>query len=337
MANSISTLSQQLNTISSIKGIQNKMFGFQQQISTGVKYQTFKEYGVDSQRIQEYRGDLIESQIYLDNIDLAQINIKQMNTGIEETIAQAGNVLSAISVQIEKGSEFDLETIKNAAATALQIVQANMNSRVGDRYLFAGTDVGNAPYNGANTATSNFQTHITDWLDGTTTTAGFEAAIEGMTESQLGYSTTVQTAKKVFARADDTFEVDYTVLATDDGFKKVLAGLNALANFDRPTTGDVPTDDEFFDMLNVFYRKVQDGVNDLRDAAGTIASAAQTLQATKEGILDDRQNYQRLLEETEATDITDAVVRFQSLQTQLEASFRVTSILSELSLARLLG
>ncbi|NBX66752.1 MAG: hypothetical protein EBQ96_07140 [Proteobacteria bacterium] len=336
MPTTISTLAQQLNSISSVKGIQEKMFTFQQQISTGVKHQTFKEYGVDSQLIQEYRGDLVESQVYLDNIDIAQINIKQMNTGIEETIAQAGNVLSVINIQIEKGSEFDLDTIKRTAATALQIIQANMNSRVGDRYLFAGTDVGNAPYNGANTATANFQTHITDWLNGTISTATLESNIDGMTDSQLGYSTTVQTAKRIFARADDSFEVDYTVFATDDGFKNVLTGLNALANYERPAAGDVPTDDEFFDVLNVFYRKIQDGVNDLRAASTTIASGSQTLETVKQNLMDDRQNYQKLMEKTEATDITDSVVRFQSLQTQLEASFRLSSILSEMSLARFL-
>lgn len=336
MTNTISTLAQQINSVKRIKDIQGKMFAFQQQISTGVKYQTFKEYGVDAQRIQEYRGSLIETQVYLDNIDLAQINIKQMNTSIEEVIAQAGNVLGAISVQLEKGSEFDLESIKNAAAAALQIVQANMNSRIGDRYLFSGTDVGNAPYTGANTATTNFQTRITNWLNGTDTTSAFETGINNLTDSQLGYSTTVQTAKRIFARADDSFEVDYTVFATDDGFKNILAGLNALANFERPGTGDIPTDDEFFEMLNVFYRKIQQGVNELRNSNATIASSAQTLETIKQNLLDDRQNYQRILEQTEATDVTDSVVRFQSLQTQLEASFRVTSILSELTLARIL-
>lgn len=336
MANTISTLAQQINSVKRIKDIQGKMFAFQEQISTGVKYQTFKEYGVNAQRIQEYRGDLIESQIYIDNIDLAQINIKQMNTSIQEIIAQAGNVLGAISVQLEKGKDFDLDTIKSAAAAALQVVQANINSRIGDRYLFSGTDVGNAPYTGANTATTNFQTHITNWLNGTDTTAAFETNIDSMTDSQLGYSTTVQTAKRIFARADDSFEVDYTVFATEDGFKNVLAGLNALANYERPGTGDIPTDDEFFDMLNVFYRKIQQGVTDLRRSSAGIASAAQTLETVKQNLLDDRQNYQRVLEATEATDVTDAVVRFQSLQTQLEASFRVTSILSELTLARII-
>lgn len=338
MTTNISTLGQQSTIIARMKDIQSKMSTYQQQISSGTKYQSYAEYGADSLRIQRYRSDMTNIDGYLYNITIAQTNIQQMNSAMDESIKQAGNILQAIDLQLAKGSEFDLTSIQGAAKTALQIIQANMNSKVGDRYLFAGTDVSNAPYDGANTADANVQARINDWMDGTTTTEDFMAGLKTMTDSQAGFSSTVQSAKKVFARADETFEVDYTVFANDPGFKKIVTGLTAIANMKFPTEGtDAPTKDQFYDALNSMYQTVQAGVSDLRVASAKVASASQALNTVSENHKNDKQNLQKTLESTEAADVTDSIVRFNTLKTQLEASYQVTAILSQLSLARILG
>lgn len=338
MATNISTLGQQMGIITRVKEMQSQMSRYQQQVSTGIKYQNYKDYGADAMRIQRYRSDLINVEGYVYNIDSAQVNIEQMTTSISESITQAGNILSAISIELAKGNEFNLDSIKGAAKTALQLVEANMNSRVGERFLFSGGDVSNKPYNGASVATAGIQQRIEDWLDGTANTADFLTGIEGMTDSQSGYSTTLQSAKKIYARADDSFEVDYTVFANSSGFKDVMNGLRAIAELEFPTEGiDVPTKDEFYDVLDALYRKVQAGVDGLRADSTKLASASQALDDTKQNHNNDKQNLQRVLESTEAADVTDAVIRFQMLQTQLDASYRVTAILGELSLARLLA
>ncbi|MCB1538704.1 MAG: hypothetical protein H6865_03015 [Rhodospirillales bacterium] len=337
MAVNISTLASQTSLIDRVKQVQVQMSEYQQQITTGVKHQTFKDYGADGLRIQRYRADLASIDGYTYNIDSAQVNIDQMNSAISENIDQAGNILQAISVQLARGSDFDVEGIKSAARTALQVIEANMNAKVGDRYLFAGSDVSVKPYSGAAAADNGVQARVSDWLDGTVTTDQFLDGINNMTDSQSGYSTSLQSAKKVFARADDQFEVDYTVLANSPGFKKVVNAIRAIANIQFPSEGtDVPTKDNFYDALNSLYAQVQSGVNDLRNDSTKIASASQQLNVVKQNHLDDKQNLQQILENTEAADTTDAVVKFQTLQTQLQASYQVTSILSQLSLARYL-
>ncbi|HEY8964689.1 MAG TPA: hypothetical protein VIN59_09535 [Alphaproteobacteria bacterium] len=338
MANNVSTLGQQINLISRVKSIQAQMSTYQQQISTGLKYQTFKDYGADSMRIQRYRSDLVDIEGFVYNIDIAQVNIEQMDTALNETIEQAGNVLSAINIQLAKGSEFDIETIKQVAATALQLVEANMNAKIGDRYLFTGTDVSNKPYVSPGVVTTNVQTRLEDWLDGTVNTSTFLNNVKTMTDNQLGYSGTLGSAKNIYARADVTFDVDYTVLANNDGFKNIVAGLNVLANMEMPVEGtDVPTKDDFHTALNDIYKFVQDGVQNLRNSQAKTASAAGALQTMRDNHLNDRQTLQKILENTESADVTDAAVKFQALQGQLEASYRVTAILSQLSLSRFLG
>jgi len=334
MPNSISTLGQQLSLVNRVKSMQMQMSQYQQQISTGVKYQNFKEYGADAMRIQRYRADLVDLKGFMYNIDIASINIEQMDAAIQETIEQAGNVLSAINTQLSQGSDYDLDSIKNAAKTALQLVQANMNSKIGDRYLFAGTDVSNQPYTGAAIATTNLQARISDWLDGTTTTENLMPGIKGMTDSQLGYSGTLSSAKRVYANADVGFEVDYTVFANDEGFKKVVAGLNALANMEEPVDGvDAPTKAQFHEVIDALYKYVQEGVEGLRSAASQISSASGTLGTVKKNHENDQQSALKLLEKTEGTDVTEAAIRFQALQNQLDASYRVTAIMSQLTLS----
>jgi len=338
MATSISTLGQTIGIINRNKTIQNQMSQFQNQIATGVKYQTFKEYGADSLRIQRYRSDLNDITGFLYNINIAQTNIKQMDSALSETEEQAGNVLSAINIQLTKGSDFNLESIKGAASAALQIVQANMNVKIGDRYLFAGSDVSNQPYTGAATATSNMQTQVTNWLAGTTTADQFTTNVESMTDSQLGYSTTLGSAKNVYARADTDLEVDYTVKASDQGYKDVVAGLNVLANLKIPTEGtDAATKDDFYKILDNVYKFIQGGVEGLRDSSAKVASAAGTLNTMATNHTNDQQNLQKVMESTEATDVTEAAVKFQALQNQMESSYRVTAIISQLNLARFLG
>ena len=124
MVVNISTLGQQVGIISRVKDIQSQMSENQTQITTGVKHQTFAEYGADGLSIQRYRSSLLDIQNYLFNIDNASTNIQQMNAAMSENIEQAGNVLQAISVQLAQGSDFDVDAVKTAANTALQIVEA---------------------------------------------------------------------------------------------------------------------------------------------------------------------------------------------------------------------
>ncbi|MBU6235117.1 MAG: hypothetical protein KGQ41_04675 [Alphaproteobacteria bacterium] len=336
MANNVSTLGLNLGIISRTKSLQGQMADLQAQVATGVKYQTFGEYGSNAQRIQEYRTSLTTIDIYRQNIDISLSNIEQMDSAIEETIEQAKGALSSITIQLERGSEFDLVAVKTAAQAALKVIEANMNVRIGDRYLFAGTDVSNEPYTGSSTVTANMQTQIADWLDGTNTTTQLLSNIDNLTDSQLGYSVSVQTAKNIFVRADDSLEVDYTVKANDDGFSKIVAGLNALANLEEPGTGDIPTRDEFYDVVDSLYRTVKAGIDGLRDSSSDIALASETINTIKNNLTEDKQAYQKVMEQTEATDVTDAIVRFQSMQTQLDASFRISAILGQLSLTRIL-
>lgn len=333
----ISTLGQQMNLIARMKDIQGNMSHYQQQVTSGVKHQTFAGYGVESLKIQRYRSGMKELEAYGYNISNAQMNIRQMNETLAENTEQARNILDAIGVQLSRGEEFDLATIKQAAHTALQVIEANVNVEVGGRYLFAGSDVTNKPLNGADGAANNMALKVTDWMDGTVDTEAFLASFDALSDSESGFSGTVQTAKNVYARADDNYEVDYTVKANSSGMKQILNGLRMISQLEFPADSDVASKDDFYDVVDHLYKTVQSGVTDLRADSAKLANATAVLSNIKTNHDNDMQSMQTLMEETEAADPTDAIIKFQTLQTQLEASYNITSIVSQLSLARFLG
>ncbi len=334
----VSTLGQQLGVIARMKEIQGQMNTYQEQVTSGVKHQTFAGYGVESLKIQRYRSGMKELEAYGYNIANAQMQIQQMDDAIEENTVQARNLLSAIGIQLSRGTEFDLATIKQTASTALQIIEANVNVEVGGRYLFSGSDVTNKPLNGTSGADNNLALKVTDWLDGTNDTDAFLASFDALSDAESGFSNTVQTAKNVYVRADDNYEVDYTVKANSPGMKKVLNGLRAISQMEFPDeTTDVASKEDFYKVIDHLYSTIQDGVNALRADSAKLANATAVLSNIQTNHENDIQSMQTLMEQTETADPTDAIIKFQTLQTQLEASYNVTSIMSQLSLARFLG
>ena len=80
----VGTLIQSLTTIARNSAVTSQMDQLQRQISTGVKYQNFKDYGVETSRIQRFRAGLDQVEGFLRNIDLGETIIKQMDLSMEE-------------------------------------------------------------------------------------------------------------------------------------------------------------------------------------------------------------------------------------------------------------
>ena len=113
-----------------------------------------------------------------------------------------------------------------------------------------------------------------------------------------------------------------------------LIGLSELEIPDEDT--DLATRDDFFKIVTGLYKKIEGGVSDLRQSEIKLAAAEGAIGRKLQQHQTDKGFLQTTIEDIQAIDPAEAVVRFQSLQTNLEAAFQTTSIISSLSLARLL-
>lgn len=332
----ISTYGFSLNVISRNSRIQQQMAQVQEQIATGVKSQRLSGYGVDNLRLQNARIGVSSINSYIFNIEAAASRIKQMNLGISELTEQSDIVLGAISILPQEG-DIDINNLKNLAETAKNIVEDILNQDIGGNYIFAGSDIKNKPLDNMGTLVTRVQAQMTSWLDGTNDADTFLTNINGYTDSQSGFSMGVQNSSTVRVRADDSFEVDYTVRANAEGFKDILVGLVALSELEFPDPDvDLASREQFFEIVNGLYSKVQGGVEKVRADEIKLAAADGAIGRKLAQHKTDKGFLQTTIEDIQAIDPAEAVVRFQALQTNLEAAFQATSIISSLSLARLL-
>lgn len=332
----VSTYGFSLHMISKNASLQKQMVNLQQQIATGVKSQDLKGYGIDSLRLQNARVDTKSIDAYIHNIEVSTIRIKQMTLNVQEIQKQTDSVIDALTILPTEG-DIDLSNVKSLAVNARDVLVHLMNDKNGEDYLFAGSDTKSQPFNNATNLSMRTQAQVDAFMDGTITVDEFLANINNYTDSQVGYNLGVQNSTSVSVRADDNFEIDYTVKANDTGFKEILMGLTVLSQLDLPDpNNDVAGRDDFFKALNTIQSRLQTGVNELRKAEIKLASAEASIGQKLENHKEDKNFLGSMIEKIQYVDPAEAVVKFQALQTQLEAAFQTTAIISSLSLARML-
>lgn len=372
---SISTLGQAIDQIARLKVQQNNLDDLSSQIATGKKTQNFSGLGSDLLRSKRARADIKSLTQYTDNIVNGHRRIELMNNAMAQMNDQVGTVLDAITVGIQQGEGPDLENLQKLASDVYNFVLDLMNEQDGDRYLFAGSDSSIPPIQDSGlfqTVLGNFvpdQDDITnppleasgfigEWGNGTLTNQEFIDAYRSTNENVLGYSTSIVsgTTGDVRIRVDENSDFEYTVLANNEGMKNIVVALGVLKELppvefapgalNDPTvtrpSDDIPPypstekQDNFYQVLNDLAAMMQQGVEDLRQEQHALA-----LVQTQTNLVKDQHEYQinsykTIIAQVEDVDLTEAVTKIQQLQVSLEASFSVTSLVSDLTLVNFL-
>lgn len=355
----ISTLGQALDQIQRIKGMQSSLATLQYQLASGKKTNLFKGLGTDVIFSERSRADFTRIDNYINNIDIANRRMKMMESALSEMQAQTRNVVNALQVQTQQG-EIELESIGGLASNVYDFLVNLVNSQDGERYLFGGAESLSKPLTDTGTLDTYLDTQVQDWLS---TSIGNQQLIDSFEQtSQLpdtlvGYSAAMASgnAKGVYVRTDDQAELDYTVLANDDGIRDILVAVSMVKKLtqsvdevtldpqdDPLTTMTAPgattqeQNDNFFTVLN----KATDMMVFALDRLDTLRFDLSEKQAQIAQIQEDHKNDQATLLETisnvEDADMNDVAVKLNALQVQLEASFRVTASLQGLSLVNFL-
>lgn len=333
---SLSTIASNQTSTNSFLRIQNQMAEAQRQLATGVKETTFKGYGIQSLMIQEYRAELEKADRYIDNINKTETQIRQMDNALSELMAQLNIVTGQATIDPQEG-EPDITGMQRLARNAREIMIDLMNTQIADRYLFAGSDVSNKPYETTANLDARISQELTDWKDQTNTAEEFLTNLDNITQSQAGFSLSIQSAGNIRARADDNFEVDYTVKANGQGFQDVIKALSVFIQLDTPDPDvDLATREQYYEIENTLTTNIIRSIDEMRENSSKIATAAQAIDRARQDHIDQRAQLLKLMEATESADAAEAATKFQSLSTQLQTSFQATSIVQQLNLANFL-
>ena len=357
----VSTLGQALDQVERIKMTQVQLATLQTQLTTQKKSQTFEGLGTDVIASKRARANFTALENYNRNIDIADRRLKLMVQAMEEFQNQAEDVLSGIEIQTQEG-EIELQALSDLARNTSAFMKDLLNTQDGDRYLFGGSETQAKPITDNGTLDTYIRSHLSDWINDNIDTDELIASYRDrgeMNDTVMGYSAGLSSgnSKNVYVRVDDHSEIDYTTLANSQGMRDLLAGVEMLANLDQvidevtldeddpiPPGTAVPPGADNNERNENFYRMLNDVASMMNAALDKVDSELYQLSQTQAQLVKIQEAHkvdQSLLENTisdiEDVDLNEVAVKLNSLQIQLEASYRVTATISQLSLANYLG
>ncbi|MCB1556522.1 MAG: hypothetical protein KDJ15_04325 [Alphaproteobacteria bacterium] len=350
----ISTAGQSLEQTERIKLVQSQLSTLQYQLSSGKKTRLFKGLETGVITSERARADFKSIETYIGNITIADRRIKLMDSTIATVQQQAENVLNALEIQTQSG-EFELGTIGDLAANSFDFILSLMNEQDGDRYLFGGAGTRDQPVRDTGSLDSYLATRINQWV---TTGIDTDELVDSyrdtaqLNDTVVGYSAVLSSgkSKSIFVRVDEKTELDYTVKANESGFRDILVAIGAIKNLtqsldevtreadDPAATVTAPgatkqeQNENFYQVFNDLARMLTTGIDSLVNERFSLSQVQAQMNQIQENYKIEKNVLSGIISDVEDVDLNETAVKLNSLQIQLEASFRVTASLSDLSL-----
>lgn len=356
---SISTIAQSQSQLENLQKLLLESGILQNQVASGKKSQTFAGLGSDALTSLQARTSLNSLTAYDLNITNGQTRLNIMTSAMTSIKQQTQSMIAAMEGEIQDGN-FDMEALHSLAVNALSFIKNLLNTQDGSQYVFAGADTSTAPFNDAGALDTYAQTNIDNWINGTITTDQLISSYQDpsqMTDTIMGFSAPLASgqARNVFIKADNSAEIDYTVLANDPAIRDLLATATMLVNITAPppaglsqvsgTPGDpnqppgatvADQRDNFYAMFNDLIGTMSAASSGLDQLSSKLGYAQANLKTIQEDHALDANVLKTNIGNAEDVDLNEVATKLSSLQTQLQASYQITASLSKFSLAFIL-
>ncbi len=344
---SISTLGQQMDQVIRLKSMQMQLGVLQNQVATEKKTQLFKGLGTDVILSKRARADVQRLETYIQNIDRGNIRINQMTSGISAIQKQVNDVIDSVVNQTQKG-DVELDFIRRLAENTYDFLLDKLNLKDGDAYVFAGSDTSTRPVSDTGALDAYFADLNAEWAAGTLTinppnttiAEEYISRYQNIPAAVIGYSGSLNDARQVFVRADDTVEVNYTVKANNQAFRDIMTAVSALKNIanlnDAPGATEEDRRDNFFSVFNSVAANLTKAVDSLDNERFKLGTAQVQLSRIREDHVYEKNVFLNTVDRVEGVDMNEVALKVTRLSTQLEASYQVTALISRLNLSNFL-
>jgi flagellar hook-associated protein 3 FlgL len=264
----------------------------------------------------------------------------------------------------------DFRTLKNLAKNLMGFLTSLLNAKEDERYLLGGAETLTKPLGSTSALDSAISSALEGWKNGTisndqllanlTSRTATTANPNAITDTIIGYSAPLSAgnAGNVTTRIGDAQEVDYTALANADPFRDIIVAVSFLMNDNLGPIADayIPPNsypgvpdvlgapgttlnemkNNFFDVFNGVMGMVETAIKNVDTTRFNLESVRAQLDETKQSHTQTKSFLLNTISDVEDVDINEVAVRITSLQTSLDASYRVTAKLQELSLTNFL-
>lgn len=301
MVDRIASFTQTSQLIQGNLRLQSNYAETQVQIASGYVSDRYEGIAVDTSRLLNLESDYKRISQQTENAQLAldrvEIAFSSMGSIIDQTQQFVADLTATVSGFGSQGAD-----LLNIAQTNLNQVAGNLNTQLADRYLFAGS------------ATQTRPVDLNDPAFG-----GQIFIFPGPSVADTDYYQGDNIIQSV--EASDGFTVNYGVTADNQAFEKIIRGYDLIIT--NPTDG--PTLDEAL-------RIMLEGVDEVAVLKASASQDAQTLDGQISSNLEDLNLIETQIADIREVDLAEASTRLAQLETQLEASYAVTTDLLRLSL-----
>jgi flagellar hook-associated protein 3 FlgL len=297
MVNRVSSLVSSSQLIENNLRLQAKYNDGQQQISSGLKSQTYEGIADDTLVILGLQSDQKRLEAQTSNAELVGTRIEIMYGNISNMVNVGQQFIADLSAAIS-GIGITTEATRVSAEQKILQTQTALNLNVGGRYVFAGGAINTPPVD--------------------ITAAGYGPAVTPSVPNATYYQgdSYAQTVEVI-----DGLKVDYGVTADDPAFEQLLRAYDLVRN----NPGDNAT-------LIEAMALIVDGVDDLAELQSSLSVDATTLNNQIEQNKQQITTIQNLLIDLNDVDVAAVSTRLAEVQAQLEASYSVTTKLLRLSI-----
>ncbi len=319
------------------------------QVSTGQRGEVHGALGTEARRAMDLRGDLARREAYVTAADTA-LGRMGATQGVLARLETIASDLAAETARARTLGAVGVEALARSAQSALAEAASLLNTRHGNEYLFAGSDLASAPVPDAATIlTGPLATAIgaavatLDPLNAATVLA--DTALAATDPLTRPFSAHLEgpalTEQRRAVQVADGERVSWGVLASQDAAgesalswgRELLRGLATLAAL-TPTSA---AQGAGYDALLAGVAQGLGGATTgLAQERGTLGAAERRVEAARERHKDVEVALRAQLGTVEEVDIAEASTRLRQTELRLEASYNATAMLARLSLAALL-
>ncbi len=300
----IANLAQHNQILANIRGTQTRIQDLQIQLATGFKSQRYSGIAQDSRQLVNLESSRARMEQYQTNNNTVNLRLQTMEISVGHVFDSASKLKTLLTNALNANNAVDM-ALPQEAQNILAEVAKQLNIKIGDRYLFAGSKTDTAPV---------------------------DLSAPGFSAPPTVYPSVADTGYyqgdgvQLTARAADDFDLTYGVTADEDGFEQIIRALNLTA-----TVTLTPTVDR--DRLQDALALVNQAISSLPTIRSRIGTAQNALDLANEVHVDMTTYLDQSITNLTSVDITQAATRISAEQVLLQASYMTISQLGQLSLA----
>jgi len=302
----VSTLEQSNQMLQNLQQLRTQAATLGNQISTGQKSTSYAGIAAQATQLVDLGATQAQQQGFIDTATTLTTRLQTMGLAMQNIASIATSFQNTLSSDAFSASG---ASVQQTAQQLLTEVGSYLNTQDGTSYVFSGNKTGTPTYNPANLPNpGNLTTNVA---------ADYYQGDNGIAQAKVDTNVTMQ----------------YGVTGNNPAFEQIIRVLNYFANDPTPLSQSNPAD----------VANVQQGQQILATAAQQVQVLVANngeQQANLTQLTTAQRNAQTLAStlsnNMQQVDSATAITELNTLQTQLEASYKTIKILQQLSLANYL-